>query len=49
MPYNEVSMINEEDIIELNCIINNEIQYDNLDIVWLRSNQPVLHKVKCNM
>lgn len=49
MPYNEVTMTNEEDVIELNCIINNELQYEDSDIAWLKSNQPVLHKINCNM
>jgi len=49
MPYNEITMTNEEDVIELNCIINNELQYEDSDIAWLKSNQPILHKINCNM
>lgn len=49
MSYNEVTMTSEEDVIELNCMINNKFIYENLDIIWLKSNEPVLHKINCNM
>lgn len=47
--YNEVTITNEEDVIELYCIINDELQYEDLDITWLKSNEPMLHQVNCNM
>jgi hypothetical protein len=49
MSYNEVTMTSEEDILELNCIINNELQYEDLDIAWLKYDQPMLHKINCKM
>lgn len=47
--YNEVTITNEENVIELYCIINDELQYEDLDITWLKSNEPMLHQVNCNM
>lgn len=38
-------MTNEEDEIELNCIFNYELEYEDLDIVWLKSNQLILHQM----
>lgn len=49
MPYNEVSMTSKNDVIELNCIFTSELKYENLDIVWVKSNQLGLHRVDCNM
>jgi len=49
MPYNEVTMTNENDVIELNCIFINELQHEDLDIIWVKSNQLSLHRVNCNM
>lgn len=48
MAYNEITMTNEEDVVELNCIFH-EFQYKDLEIIWLKSNQLVLHKINCNM
>lgn len=48
MVYNEVIMTNNEDDIELNCIINNGFQADGLDILWLKFKQTVLHKIDCD-
>lgn len=42
-------MTNEEDIIELNCIIDDELNYEHIDITWFKSNEPILQKVNCNM
>lgn len=41
-------MTNEDDIIDLSCIINIESQYDDLDIVWLKFNPPVIQKINSN-
>jgi len=49
MPYNEVTMTSENDVIELNCIFIRERMYEDLDIVWVKSNQLGLHRVDCNM
>lgn len=49
MLYNEVTMTNEEEIIELSCITNNELQYEDLDIAWLKYDPPILHKINCKM
>ncbi|XP_060872794.1 uncharacterized protein LOC132946753 [Metopolophium dirhodum] len=49
MPYNEVTMTSENDVIELNCIFISELMYEDLDIVWVKSNQLDLHRVDCNM
>lgn len=48
MTFNEIAITDKEDTIELNCIINNELNED-FDVVWFKSNQPVLHKINCNM
>jgi len=48
MPYNEVTIASENDAIELNCIFINELKYDDLLIVWVKSKQLGLHRVDCN-
>lgn len=48
MLYNEVTMASENDVIELNCIFISEFEYEDLDIVWVKSNQLSLHRVDCN-
>lgn len=40
---------NDKDIIELHCIFNYEISDEDLDIAWIKSNEPVLYEVDCNM
>lgn len=47
--YNEVTVNDKEDTIELYCIINDKLEYEDLDIVWLKSNEPILHETDCNM
>lgn len=41
-------MTNEEDAIELNCIFNYDLEYEDLDIVWLKSNQLILYQINCS-
>ncbi|XP_026805571.1 uncharacterized protein LOC113548730 [Rhopalosiphum maidis] len=49
LSYNEVSMTIENDVVELNCIFIDELMNEDLDIVWLKSNQLGLHRIDCNM
>jgi hypothetical protein len=49
MSYNEVTMTIENDVVELNCIFIDELMNEDLDIVWLKSNQLGLHQIDCNM
>lgn len=41
-------MTNEDDIIELTCIINNEPQCENLNMAWLKFNSPSIYKINCD-
>lgn len=42
-------MTTENDVIELNCIFISELEYEDLDIVWLKSYELDLHRINCNM
>ncbi|XP_025192604.1 uncharacterized protein LOC112592664 [Melanaphis sacchari] len=49
MSFSEVTMTNENDVIELSCIFMDDLMDKDLDVVWLTSNQLSLYRIDCNM